>query len=172
MKREKKDGWRMADVIKTCPGRAGFSPPAFFENSGRQAEARPARIGPLSRASSSAISHFRDNFLTEGAMSQRILIGTRKGLFTVERTASGWDVTGASFLGDNVPMLLTDPRDGAVYAALDHGHFGTKLHRSADGGSTWEEVGVPVYPEPGPGDETPGGFGGKPIPWKLEKIWR
>ena len=27
-------------------------------------------------------------------------------------------------------MVLPDPRDGALYAALGHGHFGVKLHRS------------------------------------------
>ena len=30
----------------------------------------------------------------------------------------------ADFLGDNVTLTLTDPRDGRTYAALDHGHFG------------------------------------------------
>src|SRR6478735_9444236 len=100
-------------------------------------------------------------------MRQRLLVGTRKGLFTVEWKGSGWTVTGAAFLGDNVPMVLADPRDGAVYAALDHGHFGSKLHRSADGGMTWEEVGVPVYPEPGPGEVDVNPMSGAPVPWNL-----
>ena len=106
-------------------------------------------------------------------MGQRLLVGTRKGLFTVERDGASWSVTGGSFVGDNVPMALADPRDGSTYAALDHGHFGTKLHRSADGGATWDEVGVPVYPAPGPGegDDETNPSGGKPVPWRLEKIW-
>jgi hypothetical protein len=104
-------------------------------------------------------------------MGQRLLVGTRKGLFSVERDERGWSVAGASFLGDNVPMALADPRDGALYAALDHGHFGAKLHRSGDGGATWEEVGVPVYPEPGPGEVDINPMSGTPVPWKLEKIW-
>ena len=32
------------------------------------------------------------------------------------------------------------------YAALDHGHFGIKLHRREVGGE-WVEVAVPEYPE-------------------------
>jgi hypothetical protein len=106
-------------------------------------------------------------------MGRRLLVGTRKGLFSVEKAGSRWGIAGAAFLGDNVPMVLPNPRDGATYAALDHGHFGTKLHRSGNGGSTWEEIGVPVYPEPGPGeaDDVPAFPGAKPIPWKLEKIW-
>ena len=44
-------------------------------------------------------------------------------------------------------MVLRDPRDGYRYLALDHGHFGTKLHRSSGDGTTWEEIAVPVFPE-------------------------
>lgn len=68
-------------------------------------------------------------------------------------------------------MTLADPRDGAVYAALDHGHFGVKLHRSADSGATWDEVGVPVYPEPPEGAVDLDPMKGTPRSWKLEKIW-
>jgi hypothetical protein len=104
-------------------------------------------------------------------MGQRLLVGTRKGLFTVERDGPGWAVSGAAFLGDHVPMAMADPRDGSLYAALEHGHFGTKLHRSADGGATWEEVGVPVYPEPGPDEVDLHPFKKTPIAWRLEKVW-
>ena len=31
------------------------------------------------------------------------------------------------------------------YAALDLGHFGVKLHRSDDDGSTWNEIATPSY---------------------------
>ena len=31
-------------------------------------------------------------------------------------------------------------RDGAIYAAVGHGHFGAKLHRSRDRGETWQET--------------------------------
>ncbi len=82
-------------------------------------------------------------------MGRQLLVGTRKGLFTVERTGTRWGISEVAFEGDNVPMALADPRDGSLYAALEHGHFGSKLHRSADGGGSWEEVGIPTYPEPG-----------------------
>src|SRR6185312_10307132 len=80
------------------------------------------------------------------AMGHRIHVATRKGLFTIGRDGNRWAVARAAFAGDNVSMVLHDRRDGSTYAALDHGHFGAKLHRSADGGETWQEIAVPVYP--------------------------
>ena len=69
-------------------------------------------------------------------MSDRIYAGTRKGIFRYDRTGEGWQLAGESFLGISVPMLLPDPRDGTLYAAVEHGHFGSKLHRSSDAGET------------------------------------
>ena len=45
-------------------------------------------------------------------MSNRILVSTRKGLFTVERARGKWKVAKSGFLGDNVTLALHDPRDG------------------------------------------------------------
>lgn len=73
-------------------------------------------------------------------MSNRLLAATRKGLFTIERNGKGaepWRVTHTDFVGDNVSMVLSDPRDGRLYAALEHGHFGVKLHRSRGMGQSW-----------------------------------
>jgi photosystem II stability/assembly factor-like uncharacterized protein len=81
-------------------------------------------------------------------MAERIFVGTRKGLFRIERRPPGrWSIAEASFLGVPVTMVLSDPRDRAIYAALKHGHFGAKLHRSKDGGATWEECAAPRFPE-------------------------
>ena len=81
-------------------------------------------------------------------MSDRIHAATRKGLFTLERGSSGrWRIAGTAFLGDHVSMLLSDTRDGTLYACQNLGHFGVKLQRSTDQGKTWKEVGVPAYPK-------------------------
>ncbi|MCE9591456.1 MAG: exo-alpha-sialidase [Planctomycetes bacterium] len=108
-------------------------------------------------------------------MSDRIYVGTRKGLFTIERRGGAkptWEISQPSFLGDNIPMLLPDRRDGTIYAAISLGHFGQKLHRSTDGGKTWEEIAVPVYP-PLPEGASPDlcPMRKVPIPWSLELIW-
>jgi photosystem II stability/assembly factor-like uncharacterized protein len=102
-------------------------------------------------------------------MSNRLFVATHKGLFTVERAGSRWGISRTAFLGDSLSMVFPDARDGSVYAALRHGHFGAKLHRSRDGGETWAECAVPAYPGP-PAEEERDMFG-RVIPWKLDRIW-
>lgn len=101
-------------------------------------------------------------------MSDQLLVSTRKGLFTVARTASGWDITGADFLGDNVTLAMTDKRDGRTYAALDHGHFGVKVHRRDM--SEWKEVATPAYP-PKPEGYEEHDMWGRPLAWSTARIW-
>jgi len=82
-------------------------------------------------------------------MSDRLYVGTRKGLFVYRRGGDGtWSVETKSFIGDPVTMVFPDRRDGTLYAALDLGHFGPKLHRSEDAAASWQEVSIPQYPKP------------------------
>src|SRR5262249_14726065 len=103
-------------------------------------------------------------------MSDRIVVATRKGLFTVEARASNWIVARADFVGDNVSCFLADERDGSVYAALEHGHFGVKLHRAARLGAPWEECAAPAYPKQPEGEIDVDAMGRK-IPWTAIKLW-
>src|SRR5215212_7721033 len=65
----------------------------------------------------------------EKSMSNRLYVGTRKGLFELmSQRGDGWDIAEAHFLGDPVSAVLAQP-DGTLYAALDLGHFGAKLWR-------------------------------------------
>lgn len=101
----------------------------------------------------------------------RLFASTRKGLFRFTRAATGdWRMDEPKFLGDRVSLTMTDPRDGAVYAALDHGHFGCKVHRSDDGGQTFVELPAPAY------SKKPEGFedrdvNGSEVPWSVQLIW-
>ena len=101
-------------------------------------------------------------------MSETLLISTRKGLFRVVRMHGKWDIERVDFLGDNVSLTLTDPRNGRHYAALDHGHFGVKLHRSTATG--WEEIAAPVYP-PKPEGLEENDMWGRPLVWSTARIW-
>ncbi|MBL8888939.1 MAG: exo-alpha-sialidase [Planctomycetaceae bacterium] len=105
-------------------------------------------------------------------MDRRILVATRKGLFTVVRESDRWKVADAAFLGDNLSLVGYDPRTGAIYASIHHGHFGVKLQRSEDGGATWREIATPAYPQdivesPPMIDD----FRKTAIPWSVQLIW-
>jgi hypothetical protein len=101
-------------------------------------------------------------------MADRLLVSTRKGLFNVERGASGWRVGRVSFLAENVTLAHADPRDGGLFAALNLGHFGVKLKHSPDGGETWTERAAPAYPE---GATVATGDGKPPAAATLKLIW-
>ena len=60
----------------------------------------------------------------------KALISTRKGLMTLAREGRNWRIARTDFLGISVTTALRDAHSGATYAALRHGHFGPKLHRS------------------------------------------
>jgi len=80
-------------------------------------------------------------------MKPTLLLGTRKGLVAYHFKKSEWKAENISFEGVPVSIAYADPRNGKWWAALDHGHWGVKLHRSNDRGATWEEVAAPAYPE-------------------------
>src|SRR4051794_34319714 len=98
-------------------------------------------------------------------------VATRKGLFTIAPSGrESWAVSRVSFLAENVSIVLPDPRDGTLYAALEHGHFGAKVQRSGDGGATWEEVATPAYPPQPEGEVEKDGIG-RVLEWKLKRVW-
>jgi Sortilin, neurotensin receptor 3, len=80
-------------------------------------------------------------------MSVLLPIGTRKGLFLLrgDRGAS-WDVEGPLLPGWSVYHAIVDPRDGVLHSATNNPFYGATVHRSSDGGRTWEraeELGLP-----------------------------
>ncbi len=103
-------------------------------------------------------------------MPTTLHIATRKGVFQVTRQGASWKIASAHFLGDNMSIVTPDPRDGSLHVALDLGHFGVKLHRSRDDGATWEERPAPAFPKQPDDIVSVDGFG-KPLPWKVTKIW-
>lgn len=108
-------------------------------------------------------------------MNDRLLVATRKGLFILQRGGNGrWRLEPPHFIGEPVSMVLADPRDDTLYAALNLGHFGVKLWRSRDGGGQWEACAVPVYPpQPEAAEPPPPPEPGQPpaAPWSLQQIW-
>ena len=71
----------------------------------------------------------------------RLLIATRKGLWTLTSDASrrSWKLSSPGFLGHIVHHAVLDPRDGrTMLAAARTGHLGPTVFRSQDGGRTWK----------------------------------
>jgi photosystem II stability/assembly factor-like uncharacterized protein len=97
-------------------------------------------------------------------MNQRAYLSTRKGLFELANSGGGWEFGPVHFLGEPVSMALPDPRDGSLYAALNLGHFGVKLHRRDAGSEVWKEIAMPAYPPKPEGSPDP-------VEWKNRQVW-
>ena len=83
-------------------------------------------------------------------MARHCWIGTRKGLIKVaQANDQSWSLSPSNFAGEPVTCVLPADSQGVMYAALNLGHFGPKLHRSRDGGRSWEECTAPAFPKSG-----------------------
>lgn len=100
-------------------------------------------------------------------MVQKLYVASRKGLLRFSRSNDLWVMERSDFVGDPVSAVLHDPRNGALFAALDLGHFGVKLHRSGDGGESWEELAAPAFPK----SEEAGATGGDPAAPSVSLLW-
>lgn len=96
-----------------------------------------------------------------------LLVGTRKGLFTVQGTGKTWQIRDHHFAGEPVSQVLADPRDGSWLAALRMGHFGVKLRKSLDHGAHWIEIAAPAFPT----KPVTCSDADDPTPWSVDTIW-
>jgi photosystem II stability/assembly factor-like uncharacterized protein len=115
-------------------------------------------------------------------MSDQILLATKKGTLLLDRTNGRWTPRPIAHGGLSVSYAARDPRDGTLWAAMDHAHWGPKLSRSKDGGATWENLTQIAYPKgarfveqhlPSPSDD-PAEAMKKPQTCKdatLRKVW-
>jgi photosystem II stability/assembly factor-like uncharacterized protein len=76
----------------------------------------------------------------------KLLLGTAKGLIVFEKKGRSWGVSQVHFTGFPVSMIYVDERTQTWWAGLPHRHWGQKLHRSTDGGKTWQQVATPRFP--------------------------
>src|SRR5579862_191560 len=72
----------------------------------------------------------------------RVLVGTRKGafVFTADARRRTWKSEGPFFAGQSVYHFIADARERRphLFAAVNNGWFGGDVHRSTDGGRTWQ----------------------------------
>ena len=102
----------------------------------------------------------------------RVLVGTRKGAFimTSDERRQDWDVSGPHFGGWEMFHLKGSPADpNRIYASQASDWFGQTMHRSDDGGQTWQTVGneFGYVGEAG----THQWYDGTPHPWEFKRVW-
>src|SRR5580704_12353565 len=72
----------------------------------------------------------------------RVLVGTRKGvfIFTSDPRRRSWKIDGPHIAGQAIYHVVADSREerNTLFAAVSSGWFGSDIHRSGDGGRTWQ----------------------------------
>lgn len=69
--------------------------------------------------------------------TRRLLVGTRKGLFILDRGADGWAVSGPHCEAWPIHHAIADPASGAIHAGGGNAWFGPAVWTSRDGGASW-----------------------------------
>jgi photosystem II stability/assembly factor-like uncharacterized protein len=81
-----------------------------------------------------ALSHGGPTIYETGQQSPRVLVGTARGVTTIERSGAGWRIAAEALTDKHIGAILIEPRSGTVFA----GAYGDgSLHASLDGGETW-----------------------------------
>jgi photosystem II stability/assembly factor-like uncharacterized protein len=102
----------------------------------------------------------------------RVLVGTAKGAFMINSDAKrqNWSIDGPHFGGLEMYHVKASPVDpNRIYASQAGDWFGQVVHRSDDGGKTWETVGNEFAYEGK--TETHQWYDGTPHPWEFKRVW-
>ncbi|RIK18920.1 MAG: hypothetical protein DCC51_09725 [Anaerolineae bacterium] len=102
----------------------------------------------------------------------RVLVGTRKGAFilTSDERRDNWHIDGPHFGGLEIYHLKGSPADpNRIYASQASDWFGQVIHRSDDGGRTWQPVGNEFAYEGATG--THQWYDGTAHPWDFRRVW-
>lgn len=102
----------------------------------------------------------------------RVLVGTAKGAFvaTSDGKRKDWEISGPHFGGLEIYHLKGSSVDpNRIYASQASDWFGQVMHRSDDGGKTWETVGNEFLYKGDTG--THQWYDGTPHPWEFKRVW-
>ncbi|MDH5606437.1 MAG: exo-alpha-sialidase [Anaerolineae bacterium] len=102
----------------------------------------------------------------------RVLVGTSKGAFilTSDDTRKKWDVSGPHFGGWGIYHIKGSPIDpNRIFASQSTDWFGQVIHRSDDGGKTWDTMNNEFIYK---GETKPHQwYDGTPHPWEFKRVW-
>ena len=102
----------------------------------------------------------------------RVLVGTAKGAFilTSDEKRQEWQVDGPHFGGLEIFHMKGSPVDpNRIYASQASDWFGQVMHRSDDGGKSWETVSNEFVYDGETG--THQWYDGTPHPWEFRRVW-
>jgi len=102
----------------------------------------------------------------------RVLVGTAKGAFiiTSDEKREKWTVEGPHFGGLEIYHMKGSPvNPDRIYASQAGDWFGQVVHRSDDGGKSWETVSNEFVYEGETG--THQWYDGTPHPWEFKRVW-
>jgi photosystem II stability/assembly factor-like uncharacterized protein len=82
------------------------------------------------------LSHGGSTIYSSPSLSAQVLVGTREGVVTIERDASGseWRLVHRAITDKHISAIVKEPRSGLIFA----GAFQGGVMVSADEGQTWE----------------------------------
>jgi hypothetical protein len=79
----------------------------------------------------------------------QLLVGTKKGLFVLERDGGEFEVSARSFAGEPVEFAMRDPRSGRYFASVTSAFYGPKIFYTDDVSGEWEQSEGLALPEGG-----------------------
>jgi photosystem II stability/assembly factor-like uncharacterized protein len=79
-------------------------------------------------------------------LTVKAFLASRKGLFVYKKSLGGFKLEKQHFDGVKTSLVGFDPFTKKVWVGMVHGHWGPKLHVSADKGKTFQEVALPKLP--------------------------
>ncbi len=102
----------------------------------------------------------------------RVLVGTAKGGFILSSDGKRekWEIAGPLFGGWEIYHMKGSPVDpNRIYASQGSSWFGQVIHRSDDGGKSWETAGNEFVYDGEAG--THQWYDGTPHPWEFTRVW-
>jgi len=74
-----------------------------------------------------------------------VLVGTDKGLIEFRIGKEKSTLSKIHFLGLPIGVIHHHERNGGLWVAINHKHWGPKIHGSTDSGNSWQELGSPKF---------------------------